>query len=266
MVIDIPMRTALMGLLLRMQRCGLSLSFTALALSLAVGLRAQDQGQPPVTAGRGASGAAPTPQFAPPSNLKILPDTVPQAELIATMRGFTQALGVQCWYCHADVRLPISPNAPALGAPVKRGGPLDYQSDEKPVKSVARVMMTMMAQANERIDKVLGKPAGEQPRIQCMTCHRGRTDPRELSDLLARTMNEKGQGYAISRYRDLRSTYEGTAAYDFREFVLIDLARGSLAANKVDDALAWLQLNLEYFHSQPAAWSYWPTRTLASTT
>ena len=70
MVIDIPMRTALMGLLLRMQRCGLSLSFTALALSLAVGLRAQDQGQPPVTAGRGASGAAPTPQFAPPSNLK----------------------------------------------------------------------------------------------------------------------------------------------------------------------------------------------------
>ena len=47
-------------------------------------------------------------------------------------------------------------------------------------------------------------------------------------------------------YRELRQRYLGTEAYDFREAVLLDLGRQSLAASKPDDAVAWLQLNIEF--------------------
>ena len=59
-------------------------------------------------------------------------------------------------------------------------------------------------------------------------------------------MTGKGEAAAVALYRELRQKYLGTEAYDFREPVLLDLGRQSLAAQKPDDALAWLQLNTEF--------------------
>jgi tetratricopeptide (TPR) repeat protein len=57
----------------------------------------------------------------------------------------------------------------------------------------------------------------------------------------------KGESAAVAQYRELRQGYLNTGAYDFREAVLLDLGRESLATRKPDDALAWLQLNLEFY-------------------
>ncbi len=71
-------------------------------------------------------------------------------------------------------------------------------------------------------------------------------NPQLLGDLLNQTMTGKGEAAAVALYRELRQKYLGTEAYDFREAVLLDLGRQSLAASKPDDALAWLQLNVEF--------------------
>jgi tetratricopeptide (TPR) repeat protein len=86
-----------------------------------------------------------------------------------------------------------------------------------------------------------------------MTCHRGVPDPRPLDELLSQTMLDKGEGAAVSLYKDLRQKYEGAGPYDFGEAVLVGLARQSLATRKPDDALAWLQLNVEFYPKSVAS-------------
>src|SRR5215468_9488301 len=75
-------------------------------------------------------------------NLKVLPADLPQAQLLQTMQGFTQALGVQCGYCHATAPTPEGGGRGVAGG---RGrGPaapqFDFPSDEKPAKKAAREM------------------------------------------------------------------------------------------------------------------------------
>jgi hypothetical protein len=81
----------------------------------------------------------------PPKNLKVLPA---DANLIPTMRSFTQALGVQCDYCHVQ----------------------DRSSDENPKKDVARMMIVMAKDINAKF------PDG-QAHVTCFTCHRGAEMP-----------------------------------------------------------------------------------------
>jgi tetratricopeptide (TPR) repeat protein len=197
----------------------------------------------------------------PPTNLQVLPkDTSPQ-DVLALMQQFTQALGVQCTYCHVQppVRL-LTPEetaaaenqAQAQGRGRGRGRgqgppPIDFASDEKPSKKVAREMLRMVNDLDARLATRLGKPSSSIVHIQCVTCHRGVTQPEQLSDLLARTMLTKGDGAATAMYRDLRHRYYGSQAYDFRESVLLRLAQQSLAVGKPDDAAAWLQLNVEFY-------------------
>ena len=65
------------------------------------------------------------------------------------MDVFTQALGVQCGYCHVQ------------GA---------FDSDDKPQKNMARMMLTMSREINERFGD--GKL-----HVRCYTCHRGSPEP-----------------------------------------------------------------------------------------
>ena len=58
---------------------------------------------------------------------------------------------------------------------------------------------------------------------------------------------EKGTPAAIAQYKELRKQYFGAQAYDFSEASLVAYAQRATNANKPDDALAWLQLNLEYY-------------------
>jgi tetratricopeptide (TPR) repeat protein len=109
---------------------------------------------------------------------------------------------------------------------------------------------------NARLSSAVGgrKPPADIVRVRCATCHRGVTNPAQLSDMLRQTMLGKGESAAVAQYRELRQSYLNTEAYDFREAVLLDLGRESLATRKPDDALAWLQLNLEFYPKSAPSW------------
>jgi len=174
------------------------------------------------------------------------------------MQQFTRALGVQCTYCHVQNTPPpltveeaaaqAAANPPAAGRGRGRGqGPqMDFAADTKRQKQTARLMLTLVNDLNARIAAIPGRRA-DVSRVQCATCHRGVPNPQMLGELLNQTMTGKGEAAAVALYRELRQKYLGTEAYDFREAVLLDLGRQSLAASKPDDALAWLQLNTEFY-------------------
>jgi tetratricopeptide (TPR) repeat protein len=186
------------------------------------------------------------------------------------MQQFTRALGVGCTYCHVEQTAPLlsveeqqaaqaaaaaNPQQGGRGRGRGRGGPqMDYAADDRRQKRTARFMLTMTNDINARLDAAIRKPAASVVHVQCMTCHRGVTNPQQLSDLLRQTMLSKGEGAAVARYRELRQQYLNTGAYDFRDSVLLDLGRESLAIHKPDDAVAWLQLNVEFFPQSAASY------------
>jgi len=175
---------------------------------------------------------APAPPTQPPplTNLQLYPKDIPRPELIATMQGFTQALGVQCTYCHVG-------QAPQF----------DFASDAKPQKTVARKMILMSREVTAKLPEITGKPAAEVTRLRCATCHRGLAVPKLLPDVLTDTLNKSGAAAAVQQYRDLRKQYYGGQSYDFSENALVPVALQLTNANKPDDALALLQLNAEYY-------------------
>src|SRR4029078_9181951 len=71
--------------------------------------------------------------------------------------------------------------------------------------------------------------------------------PSVRRDSLDVTTTEKGVPAAIAQYKELRKQYFGAQAYDFSEGSLVAHAQRANNANKADEAIAWLQLNLEYF-------------------
>jgi tetratricopeptide (TPR) repeat protein len=214
-----------------------------------------------------AQGEAPQPgrgRGAAPRNLQVLPKDTPPQDVAALMQQFTTALGVQCTYCHVqNTPPPLTAEeaaAQAAAAPPAgrgrgrgRGGPqMDFASDDKRQKRTARVMLTLLNDINAKLATLPASPAraardAASARVQCATCHRGVPNPQQLGDLLNQAMTSKGEAAAVGLYRELRQKYLGTEAYDFRELVLLELGRQSLASAKPDDALAWLQLNVEFF-------------------
>src|SRR2546423_4684418 len=69
-------------------------------------------------------------------NLKVLPDDISRDDLTRTMRIWSRSLGVECDHCH--VQPP----------PAEPGGfsRIDFVSDAKPEKEIARVMLRMTQQ------------------------------------------------------------------------------------------------------------------------
>ena len=106
-----------------------------------------------------AGSAAQEPQDPPPpKNLQVLPKDIPRQQLLATMRGFTGALGVECSHCHVSSA--------------------DRAADTKPQKLIARKMLQMTMAINTTHLKDVGKPAENgQAKVTCYTCHRGALKP-----------------------------------------------------------------------------------------
>ena len=93
----------------------------------------------------------------PPKNLQVFPKDTPRPQLIASMRFFSQSLGVRCTYCHAGEE-----------------GKLDFASDAKKEKLVARKMFAMTHRINEQD---FGTKDPTNAKVTCFTCHRGSTKP-----------------------------------------------------------------------------------------
>lgn len=175
-------------------------------------------------------------RFPPDSftNLKVLPKTIDRRALIDTMKSFALALGVRCVYCHAGHE----------GEPLDS---IDFASDEKRPKRVARVMIHMVRHINgEHLADVPDRPRPIVV-VRCATCHRGLSRPRLLDDDLALVLADSGLDAAIRRYRALRMHYYGSGSYDFGELVLNELARSEARARRPDNALGLLALNAEFF-------------------
>lgn len=108
----------------------------------------------------------------PPVNLKVLPKHTSGEEIHRIMRGYSRSLGVRCGFCHAQG--PAGPD----GKPT-----LDFASDEKPEKDIARKMIKMTDAIN---DKYLGKIKADHAleQITCATCHMGNIKPLISADSL----------------------------------------------------------------------------------
>jgi hypothetical protein len=183
-----------------------------------------------------AGPAAAQRRFPPDSftNLKVLPKTIDQRALIATMRGFAQGLGVRCTYCHVAAR---------DDAPLDS---IEFAKDDKRTKRVARVMLDMVQHINgEHLAEVPDRPQAKVE-VRCATCHRGVARPRLLDDTLAIVLADSGLAAAVSRYRDLRQRYYGSGSYDFRENVINELARTEARAGRVGNAIGLLEMNAEF--------------------
>jgi len=108
-------------------------------------------------------------------------------------------------------------------------------------------MMLMVRDINSKIVASVGKTAEGTTAVSCVTCHRGVSIPKELTAILDEVTAAKGVAQAAVQYKDLRRRYFGAQAYDFSESSLVTYAQRAIQANKPDDAITWLQVNLEYY-------------------
>jgi hypothetical protein len=115
--------------------------------------------QAPAAGGGQRAGGAP----APMKNLQVLPKDTPQPQVVAMMRVFNTALGVNCDHCHVWTK---------PGAPTN-----DMAADTKTAKAVAREMMRMTSDVNTRLAAAINKPADQIAKVECATCHRGASIP-----------------------------------------------------------------------------------------
>jgi len=99
-----------------------------------------------------------------PQNLKILPQDISEDDLHKVMRDFSMSLGVHCNYCHESHEVPG-----------KERPDMNFASDIKKEKQIARDMMRMTAAINEQYIGKIGD--GKLDRITCVTCHNGSTHP-----------------------------------------------------------------------------------------
>ena len=165
-------------------------------------------------------------------NTKVIPHNTPVMQVVGQMRNFAGDLGVRCVFCH-----------------VGQDGPLDrvdFISDEKRTKQVARQMMLMVQEINRRIDSLPGR-AAPLLQVTCGTCHRGASRPMPLATLIQTTAQNAGADSAIRSYRALRQRYYGRDAYDFGEPSLNIAAFRLGQASKFEEAFALLKLNEEFF-------------------
>jgi tetratricopeptide (TPR) repeat protein len=180
-------------------------------------------------AAAGGGQAAPPP---PMTNLQIIPKDTPRPQVIATMQAFTQALGVACNYCHVQEG---------------RGGRNDFAADEKAPKKAARGMMLLAREVNTKLPDAVGKAADATTRVGCATCHRGVPIPKPIADVVIEASATSGATGGLVKFKELREKFYGGQSYDFSEAGLVSVAQRAQAANKTDDALAYLQANLEYY-------------------
>ncbi|MFT4019373.1 MAG: c-type cytochrome [Agriterribacter sp.] len=108
-------------------------------------------------------GASATTQDKPKPNLKVLPKNIDHEALSKIMKEFNVSLGVKCNFCHAQSKTD----------PKK----LDFGSDEKDEKNIARSMMKMTSKINKKYFNFNKEGEDNAPAVTCITCHNGKAHP-----------------------------------------------------------------------------------------
>ena len=173
----------------------------------------------------------------PMTNLQVWPKDASPAQVLQTMGAFNESLGVECNYCHVDG---------------------NHASDAKREKRVARQMILLRDSINVMLAAFVGKPAGAGPtsgsalpgapvRVLCRSCHRGLPVPTTLAAVVNEAAADGGVAAGVAKYQELRARYYGGQEYDFGEAGLLGIAEGVMNRKKPDDAIQYLQINLEHF-------------------
>jgi cytochrome c553 len=98
-------------------------------------------------------------------NLKVLPKNISHEDLDKVMDQFKSSLGVRCNFCHA----------PSKEDPKK----MDFASDDKPEKGIARDMMRMTLKLNKKYFDYKPKDTSSVAAVGCYTCHHGKEHPEK---------------------------------------------------------------------------------------
>jgi hypothetical protein len=97
-------------------------------------------------------------------NLKVLPKNLTHQQLDHVMDEWAHSLGVRCNFCHVR------------NEETKK---MDWASDAKPEKGMARQMYKMTASINKKYFKAEKDSLGmvTESGVNCNTCHRGTAHP-----------------------------------------------------------------------------------------
>ncbi len=96
-------------------------------------------------------------------NLKVLPKDISKDSLDAIMDYFKASLGVKCNFCHA---------------PDPATNKLNFASDDKPEKEIARAMMKMTSEINKNYFNFNNSNRTDTINaVTCYTCHNGNPHP-----------------------------------------------------------------------------------------
>src|SRR5918911_385894 len=102
---------------------------------------------------------------APPryKNLKLLPKDITKEQMDSVMHHFAGSLGQKCGFCHVYNQEQKS---------------MDFASDAKKEKSIAREMWRMTAKLNRKyFDIKDSRQFGAKLEVTCFTCHHGAEHP-----------------------------------------------------------------------------------------
>jgi hypothetical protein len=112
-------------------------------------------------AGTSSSSSAPDREY---KNLKVLPKNISHEELGKVMGSWATALGVRCSFCH--LRDSVAKK-------------IDFVSDAKPEKEMARHMFMMTSKINKKFFKAEKDSSGmiTESSVSCITCHHGTAHP-----------------------------------------------------------------------------------------
>lgn len=175
------------------------------------------------------------------TNLKVLPEDIAKEDLVGMMRDFTFALGVRCTDCHVNNGTSFRDT--------------DFAADDKPMKEKARFMMRMLSELNQ--ETLADFPGRTEPPVvmTCKTCHRGQTKPYLLSQELFMAAHDSGAEGAVARYRELRTNYEISGAFDFGERETLEVIDDLVQEGMLAEALALSQLNAEFHPESTDSWT-----------
>ena len=180
------------------------------------------------------TGVAQAGMFDNAKNLKVLPESTTAAELRQLMREVAMGTGNRCSACHVgEVEADLST--------------YDFSLDDKDKKHKARKMIQMTQDINNALATAFPDTSEPLVTVTCATCHRGQTKPEMIEDVMLGVLAKEGLAESVAKYRELRERYYGGYSYDFSERMLMRLAETVGANDQLDAAMAYVNLNLEYF-------------------